>query len=245
MQEKMLEKIQSPDVQKTQQNPEQEKKCLNAEVLAKIFKYYKSKSNPYISDFISYDRVKYASFYKKYKKTFDKLFQIISKYKLNHENFIQYCVCDIQVKNPKEILNVQHFVNYANKLKSELQYKKIYDRFIKSAKFIAKNCIIENLTPKEYFLKLIQNKRLAIEYMCGNISTHYLASIRGIKNISKYLDENSKGELSIIFDATEKLNGDIQEAFIKFKSHYVSPFKYTEELIRKTKNKLKIKQTKN
>jgi hypothetical protein len=92
------------------------------------------------------------------------------------------------------------------------------------------------LTPKEYLKKLISEKRLAIEYMCGNISTHFLASINGIKNIFKYLDNNSKDELSIIYTSNEKLNGDIQEAFLKYKSHRVTPLKFIENIIKNKTN---------
>lgn len=230
-----------------QNNPEtQEKieqcgsKCLNAETLAKIYKYYKQKTNPYIKNYISFERIASLTFYKSNRKTFDKLFKIISKYKINHDSYIYFCIFDIQVKHPKDMLNVQYFVRYANKLKIENQYKKIYDNFLKTSNYIADVCISENITPKEYLKKLIVEKRLAIEYMCGNISTHFLAAINGIKNIFKYLDDNSKNELSIIYDATEKLNGDIQEAFMKFKSHRVSPLKFTEQMIKLKK----IKQNK-
>jgi hypothetical protein len=123
-------------------------------------------------------------------------------------------------------------------LKVEKQYKKIYLNFLKTANYIADICLSNNITPKEYIKKIIQEKRIGFEYMSGKLSTHFLASIKGIKNIFKFLDNNTKLEMSIIYDATEKLNGDIQEAFMKYKSHRVSPLKFTEQIIKNKQNKI-------
>ena len=217
----------------------QEENKNSPEFLCRLYKFHKQKTNPYITYPISLEKIKYDSFLKTNKKYFNKLSELITKYKMDSDNFIQHCIFEMRVSSPKEILNIQNFINYANKLKVEKQYKKIYDNFIKSCNYIADNCIKEKLTPKEYLKKLISEKRLAIEYMCGNISTHFLASINGIKNIFKYLDNNSKDELSIIYTSTEKLNGDIQEAFLKYKKHKVAPLKFIENIIYQKQNNIK------
>lgn len=214
----------------------QEENKNSPEFICRLYKFHKQKTNPYITYPISFEKIKYETFLKTNKKYFKKISELIIKYKMDSDNFIQHCIFEMNVSTPKEILNIQNFTSYANKIKIEKQYKKIYDNFIKSCNYIADNCIKEKITPKEYLKKLISEKRLAIEYMCGNISTHFLASINGIKNIFKYLDNNSKDELSIIYTSNEKLNGDIQEAFLKYKSHRVSPLKFIENIIKNKTN---------
>ena len=217
----------------------QEENKNSPEFICRLYKFHKQKTIPVITDPISLGKIRCKTFFKVNKKCFKKISDLIIKYKIDSDNFIQHCIFEIHVSSPNEILNVQNFISYANKLKVEKQYKKIYDNFIKSCNYIADNCIKEKLTPKEYLKKLISEKRLAIEYMCGNISTHFLASINGIKNIFKYLDNNSKDELSIIYTSTEKLNGDIQEAFLKYKKHKVAPLKFIENIIYQKQNNIK------
>jgi hypothetical protein len=215
------------------------------ETLCRLYKYYKQHTNPYITYPISCEKIKTLSFYKTNKKVFDKLSSLVEKYGICPDGFIKYCVLEMRVSKPKEMLNTQVFINYANKLKVDKQYKKIYSNFLKTANYIADVCISENITPKDYIKMLIKERRLGIEYMCGHISTHFIASINGIKKIFKCLDQNTRDELSIIYDAAEKLNGDIQEAFMRYKSHRVSPFKFTELLIKQKREQNKQLKTTN
>jgi hypothetical protein len=213
---------------------------ITAEFLCKVYKFYRQQTNPYIEFPISFNKLKISTFYKTNKKVFNKLYFISNKYHINMQNYIYFCIFDLHISNPKDLLNINFFRLYANKLKVEKQYKKIYLNFLKTANYIADICLSNNITPKEYIKKIIQEKRIGFEYMSGKLSTHFLASIKGIKNIFKFLDNNTKLEMSIIYDATEKLNGDIQEAFMKYKSHRVSPLKFTEQMIKLKK----IKQNK-
>jgi hypothetical protein len=212
------------------------KEKITPEMLCKVYKYYKQQTNPYIVFPISFDKIKITTFYKTNKKIFNKLFSLSNKYNIDIPNYIQYCIFNLHISKPIELLNIKFFIMYANEIKIEKQYKKIYLNFLKTANYISDICISNNITPKEYIKMLIQEKRIGFEYMSGKLSTHFLASINGIKNIFKFLDDNTKSEMRIIYDATEKLNGDIQEAFMKYKNHRVSPLKFTEQLIKQKQN---------
>jgi hypothetical protein len=208
------------------------------ERLCKLYKFYKQQTNPYITYPLSYNKIKTISFYKKYKKIFDKLYQIITKYKIDEEEYIKFCIIEKHISTPKDLLNIQLFILYANKIKIEKEYRKIYKNFLNTVEYIANNCVEKNITPKEYIKNLIKQNKIGYEYFCGNISAHYLAAIPGIKKIFNYLDNNTKDEMSIIYEATEKLNGDLQEAFMMYKSYRVSPIKFTEQIINNKQQKI-------
>ena len=202
------------------------------EKLAMYFRYYKQYQNQNIIFHLPLNNIPYKTYYKKYQKYFIKLSEICQKYKINPENYIKFCVFKRVVNDVDAMLNVYSFKDYATEMEIEEQYKKIFTQYTKSAEYVANECIKKNITPVEFIKELILKKQLAYEYICGNLSMYYIATIRNIEKLCEYLDQNSIDELRIILDVKEKLNQDVQDVFMKFKNKRISPIKLSEEIIK-------------
>ncbi len=213
---------------------EEEGRC-TPELLARYFRYFKQFQKAGCVH-VPLDRVQSKSYYLQYKKYFNKLSEVCKKYRIDPERYIKYCVLTRVANEADDLLDVHAFMDYADHLKITEQYRKIYDHYMKSAEYVAEECIKRNMTPGEFLKDLVVTKKLAYEFMCGNLSMYYLASIKGIDKICQYLDQNSRDELSIILDVQEKLNQDVQEVFIKYKNRRVSPLGLSEEIMKNKKN---------
>lgn len=204
----------------------------NPILLAKLYKFFKQEVNEFIIYKLNINNIPIKTFYTQNKKYFNKLSEICKKYKITPEKYIAFCVKEIGIQEPKGLLDIDNFMRYANNIKIKDQYKRIYNNFMKSANYVADNCILKNIQPVDFIRELIQTNKLAYEYICGNISMYYIASIKNIDKACEQMDQNSKDELSIIFNVHEKLNQDVQEAFLQYKNNRVSPLRLSEELIK-------------
>jgi hypothetical protein len=101
---------------------------------------------------------------------------------------------------------------------------------------------------------LFKSGRIASDYLTGNISKYFLASIQNFKKyfeifpeyflasiqnfklIFEKLDSISKSELRIIYDASDELNVVANEASIKMSDKYAKPIFDTNEAFNKLIN---------
>ena len=211
----------------------------NPEEVAKYLKYNIIKKDPNVKyKPRSIDEVPSTVFYNESKKYFDKLYNIIVKYDIDQVKFLRFCVFERNIVDPRDILKGEIFAYYANYLKMNEQYKFIYEEYIKTANRIADYCIENNISAKEYVIKLIKENRLAYEYITGRISGHFIASIQDFRKIFFKLDNLNRDELSIIYESVEVMDQEVQESFLKFKNQRVKPILLTETIIKQKLNKL-------
>jgi hypothetical protein len=213
----------------------EEEKC-TPEMLVRYFRYFRQ----FLREgcvHVPFARLQTKSYYNQYKKHFNKLSEVLKKYRIDPENYIRFCVLTRHVNEADEMLDIRSFKEYADDLKIKEQSKKIYEYYKKSAEYVADECIRRNIRPGEFLKELVLTKKLAFEFMCGNLSMYYLASIKNIDKICQYLDQNSRDELSIILDVHENLNQDVQDIFVKFTGRRVSPLKLSEEIMRTKQQK--------
>jgi len=203
----------------------------NPETLARYYKYFKQQMIASVVFPLSFSKIPIKTCYNNFKKYFDKLSSVCKKYKIDPEKYIEFCVTEVGIREPDELTRMDNVVKYAHNLLILEQYKKIYEYYMKSAEYVADECIKRNITPAQFIKELIIDKKLAYAYMSGCLSKYYLATFSKLDKICEHLDQNSRDELSIILDVREKLNQDVQETFMKFKSHRVSPLKLSERLI--------------
>lgn len=208
-------------------------KNVDPELLVRYYKYYRQQTNPYVVNPISFKFIKTLSYYKENKKYFDKLADVIVKYNINHVKYIKFCIFERKIKNGKELLEIENFSRYAQFLKLKEQYHKIYTQYVKTANYIAEECMRQNISVVQFIKNLIVENRLAYEYITGRISKYYIVSIQNFKKLYYKLDHINQDELRIILNVSDELNHDIQDAFMMFKSQRVKPIRFTEELLKR------------
>jgi hypothetical protein len=203
------------------------------ETLVRYFKYYRQKTDPNVSFIVPFKMIGTSVYYSKNRKWFNRLADIVWKYGIDHNKFIKFCVLKLGITEGRDLLKSENFKRYADYLKLFYQYKRIYERYISTAEYIADRCIVEGTTPAKFIGKLIRENRLGYEYMAGRISKHFIASIQNFDKLFTKLDKINQDELRIILEVSGELNHDIQDAFLMFKSQRVKPISFTERMIEK------------
>ena len=203
------------------------------ETLVRYYKYYRQRTDPMVTFPVAFERVGTAVYYSKNRKWFNRLSDIVWKFGIDHNKYIKFCVIKIGIQDGRELLKPENFRRYAEYLKVFEQYKRIYERYVKTAEYIADRCIEGGITPARFIGRLIRENRLGYEYMSGRISKHFIASIQNFDKIFERLDKINQDELRIILEISGELNHDIQEAFLMFKSQRVKPISFTERIIEK------------
>lgn len=207
-----------------------ENALVDSELIARYFKYYMGLSkNPRCKSGLW--NVKILSIMKKYGCHLDKLAAIVNKYGINHDKFIKFCIFNQKINTPADMLSGDMFARFAAYLKMNEEYAKIYERYMKSADFIADRCIEKCMNPSECIGEMITDNTLAIEYVSGHISKHFIASIQNFKELFWKLDNINREELGIIYDAAETLNENVQESFLMFTNKRVTPINLIEKII--------------
>lgn len=209
--------------------------------VACIFKYYAQFKNDKIKCPLGLRQIQAKTFYREYKKIFDKAYQLFSKYNINITNYIIFFI-NIEHKTrfqlQTEFLTSQMINKYIDYISSREKYQKIYNHFTKTINNLAQFAIDNDfLTTKDVLRYLIQSKKLAHYYIAGIISKYYLAAIPSMKQIILKLDTISKDELIDIYNKFEIYNSDITSAYLTFKSQKVNPIKLTDLAIFDLKHK--------
>lgn len=221
-----------------QELKEEKLKC-DPENTAKVFKFYLQFKNPYLKFTIPFKRVAAKSLYVKYKKEFDSITLVFSKYNLDLTKYIRFFI-EVLDKREKDIK--QDFASnvtitkYVEWLKSLDKQDKIYKYFVKSANNIVNDCkALGYYSTKDFIRYLISSKKLAEYYITGRISLYYFAAIPNFKKIIPKLDSFAKSEFQKIYDRFEMYNAEITTAFMKKTNQKVNPIKFTDNLIYKSR----------
>jgi hypothetical protein len=214
------------------------KKIIDAEYAAKIFKYHLQFKNPYIKFLLHFNRVQAKTFYAKYKKEFDKFIVIFNKYNLDAYKYIRFFI-EVLNKNEtdikKDFITINTINEYVDWLKHIDKQNRIYKYFIKSANNIVNECNkLGFFSTKDFIRYMITNKKISEYYISGKISLYYFAAIPNFKKIIPKLDSFAKDEFQKVYDRFEMYNAEITSAFMKITNQKVNPIKFTDNLIYKT-----------
>lgn len=204
-------------------------------MLARLYTYfnYQKRAKDYAVNFVN---VSGKTTYSKWRKIFDLLSKITEKYGIDGKDYLRYLVYDqgLNFYNASEILNINNIRSYAEHMKIIEQYGKIRSYFLKSANYIADECLRKKYDScKEFLKRQILHNTLAEKMLSGKISIYYLASIKNIKDIVSKMDPISRDTFSTLVERADKLNSDVQDAFMKITSQKVNPIKFTDELLYK------------
>ena len=167
-------------------------------------------------------------------KYYESLANICNTYKIDYEKYITYLYENHwdNYFNYKQLINIKYIRLYAEYLDMIEKQKKVYNSFIKTANFIADECIRMNYESSTDYIKyLIVNNKLSAYIMAGKISKYWIAAISKLPIIVKKLNVIDRESLNHIVNNQLKLNDDLQESFIRFKSFRVRPFNFTDKLI--------------
>lgn len=202
--------------------------------VARYFVFLKKEKNLNFGS-IKFKNISAKAIYNSNYDIFAKFYKIAKKYNINIKGYINFYIFKLK-KNENSIkddfLNINTINQYCEYLKISERYEKIYKYFLKSANNIVDVCVENNYRDvREYLKRLILKNKLAEKIISGEISIYYLASIPNIKSLIKQMDDCNKNELQSLIDNYDKLNKDIQDAFMFIKSNYVKPIDFTNKLL--------------
>lgn len=214
---------------------------IDAELVAKYFKFYRQElmTNVVVRFTVENQRVK--SFTAQHFVALNKTAKILEKYKINLDHFMSFYV-NVLKKNERNIdddfSSAYIFQQYAEWKHELFKKKQIYQAFVNSAQFIAKECVeLGMLSAKDYIRKLISDKTLSHYFVSGKISLYYFAAIPNFKKIVSKLDHFSRDEFKRVYDRFEMYNAEINSVMLKTKNQKANPIKFTDDLILKIRLK--------
>lgn len=177
--------------------------------------------------------VRSSSTYQKFRKSFDNLAKIVEKYNINGAKYVNFCVHDRCVIDPSCLLDANNIWFYGQELLKDEEYHKIYDLYRKSASNVAEDCLRFGYDNVVCYLRfLIENDKIAEQYISGRMSRYYIASFPNFDKLYEKMGRNSRAELDIISKTHNELNKDVQDAFLKLKNCHVSPVRYATEILK-------------
>ena len=175
-----------------------------------------------------------AILYRKNKDVFDKLFSIQEKYGIDMLGYVAFFMREHGSMNKDripELIDVSNISRYADDLVICRKHQKILDNFNKSANFIIDESNKRHCKSiKACVVELILENKLAVLYLTGRLSPHYLAGLKNFRKIVNRLDSISKDTLLPIAEQQEQLLSDLRDAFMHLKNISVaSSIAYTEK----------------
>ena len=214
---------------------EKQSQCLEGVDIAKTVKYWLHLQNPYSSRSIPISQIQAKSLYNEHKNTFDNAAIVFNKYQIDPMKYSKFFVCEFG-KHAKDIddtyLSPRTFNYFVEDLQAAEQKRKIFKNFIKSANFIAEQCIdLGYPSSKEWIRAMIQQRKLATYYVAGKVSKYFFASIPNFPKILPKLDQLSRDELNVIAERFDLYNSEVNEAFLFVKKCKLNPIDFVDTLI--------------
>lgn len=205
-----------------------------AQDIARYFIFLQKEQNLNFGS-IKFKNISAKAIFNKYKNIFINFFDIAKKYDINIKGYINFYIYKLQ-KNEYSIgtdfLNINTLNMYCEYLKISEEYKKIYGYFLKSVNNIVDVCIENNYRDaREYLKRLILKNKLAEKVISGEISIYYLATIPNIDSLIKKMNSCNRNELEILLTRKDKLNKDVQDAFMSIRNKQVKPIDFTNNVL--------------
>ena len=201
---------------------------------ARAFKFYAQFNRRAIAFPLKYERLNAIGVYRSGKSIFDSLVKVFDKHLLDVGKYIKYVVKKNNLLDDDywRLLDMKLIRQYAEDISTSTQRKHVYKLLVKSANFVAKYCVDNQLlTAVDGIKDMIHKKKLAVYYATGKVSKYYLALIRNFPAIVEKLDTISKDELSSVVNHYEKLNDDALSAMAYVKGFVFKIINLTDEMI--------------
>lgn len=189
------------------------------------------------------------SFYKQHKQVFDESFihlnQIFSnkeypvfkEFNISINTYLKFLI-DKKIIIPYvestiiRLVDNRYLNYYLNLLNAKKERLHICSQTVNSAKYIAEECVKNNLTPEEYLSILVKTNTLATKYISGKISFCYLAGIKNFDDLYKHMDNISQDVFKNLKEAKIAYLSKLQDAFAEVSlSKNVSVIKLTKNII--------------
>lgn len=212
-------------------------------MLAKHYKFLRQFKLSYVINAQPLEKIHCKCIYATYKKQFDALNSLFSKYNLDPVKYIEFFVnvlnkVDSDIKT--DLLNIKTINDYIEYLQSVQKKKLIYQYILKTVGNIADECISKNFSGAMQFLKdAISSKKLGEYIISGKISKYFLATIPKFDKIISKLDYFSRCELSDLEELYAVYNTDANEAGLLCANCKIHPYELVDDFIFMKKGNLK------
>jgi hypothetical protein len=183
--------------------------------------------------------VPYKTFLRENRKPFEKLSEILGKYRIDPDDFIEFVVVVCGVRVPKDALKREIFEKYGDHVGVREQYGKIRGYFMRSVKNISESCVELGQEPEEYLNGLITGNKLGYYLISGKISKYFIGSFSNFKKLYGKMDYLNRSELSIIYNASDEIFNSVQSAFLYETGKRVNPIQMVKEEINRKKKEQK------
>ena len=205
----------------------------DGQMLARYFTYftYQKKAKNYQ---ISFANITGKKTFAQWEKYFNVLSKICKKYNIDPKEYVYNAVMQqgYTYQDIPKLLDPISFQRYAEQIKINEQYQKIYSYFQKSANYIVDECLKNSYgSCKEFLKRQILHNTLAEKMLAGKISIYYLATIKNIREIVSKMDPISRDTFETLVERADKLNSDVQDAFLRICSRKVNPIQFTDDLL--------------
>ena len=173
-----------------------------------------------------------VTLYRRHRDMFDRLFRIQEKYDFDLVRYCKFFVSRFNFtdENIKKISDPQYILWYAEMLKTNAKYQRIYSYVEKSVDNIVEDCVkLHYSSVKEYLRHLIVENLLGQKFLSGQISRYYLAGIKNLKQIVRKMDNLNRDTLREVVESQESLLSELQDAFLYIRRNRVSIISYTDE----------------
>ena len=207
--------------------------------IAKMLKFYMTKKSDSFAYKKTYSKKGVLSFYSKHEDMFNKAAELFRKHNVDAQAYAKWLV----FKNGINESNIDNFMSklmlsrYAEHLEIKQKRAKIYKQFIQTVDNIVEDCLNNGFnTVADYFIWLIDSKKLSAYYVSGKLSDYYLASIPTFKKIINKLDDFQKVDFKELYDRFESYNIAATEAILQEKNIKINPIKFTNDKIFDAKN---------
>ena len=193
------------------------------------------------------------SFYKQHKQVFDesyihlnqifsnKEYPVFEKFNISINTYLKFLI-DKKIIIPYvestiiRLADNRYLNYYLNLLNTRKERLHICAQTVNSAKYIAKECVKNNLTPEEFLTILVKTNTLAAKYISGRISLCYLAGIKNFDDLYKHMDSISQDVFKNLKEAKIAYLSKLQDAFAEVSlSKNVSVIKLTKNIMDKIK----------
>lgn len=165
---------------------------------------------------------------------FEKLAVICTKHNIDYEKYISFVFSHRHNVSIKELLNIQQFRLFNEHLKLIEQHKKIYNNVLKTSKFIADECVKNNIeTTIDYIKYVVINDQLAELIISGKISKYWISSIKKLDQLIERLNGVSQDTLKRLSRNRLLYYDEAQETFKMFTGKRYNIFYQTDKLIQK------------
>ena len=208
--------------------------------VARYLIYFSKLNNKQVNYNVNIVNISGTTLYRKHRHICDKALILQEKYGIDLIQYVKFFLSKYKLNddNIERLLDSQNIVWYASDIQIKAKHEKVYRYVLKSVDNIVSDCIKNGYTStKEYLKYLIENNKLASNYLSGKISQYYIAGIKNIGKLVRKMDSVSKDTLNPIVEQQAVLLSDMRDAFVYLKNMPISVISFTDKKLQARLNK--------